>query len=74
MELLKIKPYELSIWKDQLKNVENTENDSYYEEALVAKIGSEQTSSPYEAFNIELTKNVNGEVKLSFSMIHTVFD
>ena len=31
MELLKIKPYELSIWKDQLKNVENTENDSYYE-------------------------------------------
>lgn len=74
MELLKIKPYELSIWKDQLKNVENTENNSYYEEALVAKIGSDQTSSPYEAFNIELIKNVNGEVKLSFSMIHTVFD
>lgn len=74
MELLKIKPYELSIWKDQLTNNGNTESDSYYEEALVAKIGSDQTSSPYEAFNIELTKNVNGEVKLSFSMIHTVFD
>lgn len=69
MEQLSIKPYEISIWKDKL-----VEGETYYEEVMLAKIGSNKTSSPNECFNIALKKNINGEITLSFSMTHQYFD
>ena len=70
MEQLSMKPYEISIWKDKLIDGENP----YYKELMLAKIGSNEASSPNECFNITLNKNVNGEIKLNFSMLHQYYD
>lgn len=75
-EFLK-KPYEISIWKDKLVDDETEsgeEPSSYFDEEMVAIIGSDGMTSPNRAYSPTLTKNVNGETTLTFSMLHRYFD
>lgn len=66
------KPYEISIWKDELFTPE--ESDSYYKEKLIAVIGSDTMTSPNKAFSPVLTIKNNGEVTFTFSMAYKYFD
>ena len=74
-EFLK-KPYEISIWKDVLV----TEKDGveleepYFDEQMLAVIGSDTMTAPSKCLTPVLTENVNGEVGLTFSMAHRYFD
>ena len=62
------KPYQISIWKDV------PTNDNRFNEEMIAIIGSDTMTSPSRAFSPQLTKNVNGEVTFTFSMLHRYFD
>ena len=71
MSGLLIKPYEISVWEDQLV----TENNiSYYKEVKIAIIGSDTMTSPNKVYEPILTKNINGEVTLTFSLKYKYFD
>ena len=75
MSIEYLKPYELSIWEDEL--VEDTFQDepiSYYKENKIAIIASNDLKGPNTAYNIVLKKNKNGEKTLSFSIKHKYFD
>lgn len=69
-EFLK-KPYEISIWKDKLVT---DSGPTYFDEEIVAIIGSDTMTSPNRAFSPKLTKNVNGETTFTFSMAHRYYD
>ena len=69
MEQILKKPYEISIWRD----VFDTDLDKFVEEKI-AVIGSNNMTSPDRAYEPVLNENVNGEVTLSFSMVHKYFD
>ena len=70
MAILK-KPYEISIWKDEL---ETDTSPSYYKEQRIAVIGSNTMTSPNKAFSPVLTIKNNGEVTFTFSMAYKYFD
>ena len=65
------KPYEISIWEDVL--VEE-EDKSYYKEIKIATIGSDQMTAPSRTSNPIFTQNVNGEITLTFDMVHKYYD
>ena len=67
------KPYEISVWEDELIPATN-EKPSYYKENKIMVIGTDEMTSPNKAFSPVLTKNVNGEVTLTFSMAYKYFD
>ena len=67
----KLQPYEISIWDDVL--VEE-EDKSYYKEVKIATIGSEVMTAPNRAINPVFTYNVNGEITLTFSIVHRYYD
>jgi len=65
------KPYEISIWADELKG---EGDNSYYEEKLLAIIGSDTMTSYNKCINPTLHQNINGETTLEFSMVYKYFD
>ena len=69
MEQILKKPYEISIWRD----VFDTDLDKFVEEKI-AVIGSNNMTSPDRVYEPVLNENVNGEITLSFSMVHKYFD
>ena len=69
-ELL-IKPYEISVWEDELV----TQNGkSFYKENKLAVIGSNTMSGPNKIYEPVFTKNSNGEKTLTFSLKYKYFD
>ena len=70
-EILK-KPYEISVWEDELVTLENGE--SYYKEKKLAIIGSNEMVSPSRVINPILKVNVNGEKTLTFSIEFRYYD
>lgn len=67
----KLQPYEISIWDDVL--VEE-EDKSYYKEVKIATIGSDVMTAPSRAINPVFTANVNGEITLTFNIVHRYYD
>ena len=67
----KLQPYEISIWDDVL--VEE-EDKSYYKEVKIATIGSDVMTAPSRAINPIFTANVNGEITLTFNIVHRYYD
>lgn len=67
----KLQPYEISIWDDIL--VEE-EGKSYYKEVKIATIGSNTMTAPSRAINPTFTANVNGEITLTFDIVHRYYD
>lgn len=67
------KPYEISVWEDELIPEANGK-PSYYKENKIMVIGTDEMTSPNKAFSPVLMKNVNGEVTLTFSMAYKYFD
>lgn len=79
MKELLLQPYELSIWEDVLVTSDSSADstntvNSYYKENKIAIIGSNNMTSEDRAMNPILTKKVNGEITLSFEMVHKYFD
>lgn len=71
MGTLNKKPYEISIWEDELV----TEGTSqYYKEVKIATIGSNVMDSPIRAFEPLFLKNVNGSSTLTFTLYSRYFD
>lgn len=70
-ELLK-KPYEISIW--ETKNNDLKSINARWQEIKVAVIGTDKMTSPNRAFSPILTKRINGEITLTFSMAHKYYD
>ena len=67
----KLQPYEISIWDDVL--VEE-EGKSYYKEVKIATIGSDVMTAPSRAIHPVFTANVNGEITLTFNIVHRYYD
>lgn len=70
---LKIKPYELSVWKEKI----NTQTDATLyttTETRIATIGSSLMHFPGAAKNIVLKRNVNGTNTLTFQLSSRYFD
>ena len=59
-----IKPYELSIWDNELTNTEQK----------IAVIGTHLLKTPNMAYNIVFKKDKNGEKTLSFDIKHKYYD
>ena len=70
-EILK-KPYEISIWDDELVTLNN--NQTYYKERKIAIIGTDTMTAPSKVFSPVLTLNINGEKTLTFSLQYKYFD
>ena len=66
-----IKPYEISIWEDELVTSENT---TYYKENKIAVIGSDTMEGLNKVYEPIFTKKLNGEKTLSFSLKYQYFD
>ena len=69
-EILK-KPYQISIWEDELVE---SENGNYYREVKIADIGSNTMTSKNRVYSPVLTENMNGEQTLTFSLKYKYFD
>ena len=63
------RPYEISVWEDRL-----VDDKKYYEEVKIATIGSNTMMAPHRVYSPTLTKNVNGEITLSFQLTHRYYD
>ena len=70
-EILK-KPYEISVWEDELVTLED--GRSYYKEKKVAVIGSDDMVSLNKVTEPTLKENVSGELTLTFSLPFRYFD
>ena len=68
MSILK-KPYEISVWEDVWD-----ESQGKFIERKICVIGSDQMSTQSRAFNPNLTRNINGVKKLTFSMYKQYID
>ena len=77
------KPYEISVWEDELVNdVVSVETESgteevpisYYKENKIAIIGSDSIEGLNMAYDPIFNKNKNGEKKLSFSLKYKYYD
>ena len=66
-----IKPYEISVWEDRLK--ENG-NEYEFEEIKLAVIGSNTMTGLNKVYNPVFNKKSNGEKTLSFSLKYKYFD
>ena len=69
-ELL-IKPYEISVWEDELVT---QDGKSFYKENKLAVIGSNTMSGPDKIYEPVFTKKANGEKTLTFSLKYKYFD
>ncbi len=70
-----IKPYEISVWEDNLIQVPNTEPAQYkFEEKKLAVIGSDTMTGLNKVYNPVFHKKANGERTLSFSLKYKYFD
>jgi len=65
------RPYEVSVWEDVL--VEE-EDKSYYKEVKIATIGSDQMTAPSRISNVIFIQNVNGQITLTFDLVHKYYD
>lgn len=65
------KPYEISLWEDVLVN---EDGKTYYKEVKIATIGSDVMTAPSRVFDPIFTQNVNGEITLTFSIVHKYYD
>ena len=69
-ELLR-KPYEISVWEDELV----TQNGkSFYQENKLATIGSDTMVGKNKIYDPVFTKNFNGEKTLTFSLVYKYFE
>ena len=66
------RPYEISIWEDQLVTTES--GDSYYKENKIAVIGSDTMTAPNRVYSPVFNKKVNGEKTLTFSLAYKYYD
>lgn len=64
-----LKPYELSVWEEELD-----ESGERYKENKIAVIASSTLDAPEAAHSLVLHKNVNGETTLTFSIQYRYFD
>ena len=72
-EILNLKkPYEISVWKEQLEIVDD--QTSYFKEVKVAVIGSDTMTAWNKVSSPVLKVNTNGEKTLTFSLIYRYFD
>ena len=70
-----IKPYEISVWEEQLTQVENSDPVEYiFKEKKLAIIGSDIMTGPNKVYDPVFTKKVNGEKTLTFSLKYKYFD
>lgn len=87
MDLIKT-PYEISLWEDRLvfvgknggpySDIEEARGDTiisqFYKEVKIATIGSNTMDSPARALNAKLSRKINGENQLTFSMYYRYWD
>lgn len=64
-----LKPYELSVWEEELDRQQGN-----YKENKIAVIASNTLDIPEAAHSLILHKNVNGETTLTFSIQYRYFD
>ena len=67
------KPYEISIWEDKA-SIHPTTNKRFFEESLIAIIGSDTMDTPIRAFNPLFNLNINGTSTLTFQIFSTYYD
>ena len=81
------KPYEISLWEDNLVFVGKSGEDymditeakeeivaQYYKETRLCTIGSDSMDSPARAVNGKLVRKVNGEVTFTFTVYYRYYD
>ena len=86
MELLK-KPYEISLWRDDLVfvgksgkpyiDIQEADEEiiaQYYKETKICAIGSDTMDSPARCVNPKFTQKINGENTLVFTMYYQYVD
>ena len=66
------KPYEISIWENQLVTIEG--DKKYYKENKIAVIGSDTMTAPNRVYSPVFKKNINGEKTLTFSLAYKYYD
>ena len=66
------KPYEISIWEDELVTDEN--DNKYYKENKIAVIGSNTMTAMSKVYEPVFKENTNGEKTLTFSLKYQYFD
>ena len=66
------KPYEISIWEDI--GIGEGEEKRYFEEELIAVIGSDTMDTPIKAMKPILSMNINGVKTLTFSIFSRYLD
>ena len=70
-----IKPYEISVWEEQLTQIEGSNPAEYrIEETKLAIIGSDTMTGFNKIYNPVFTKKLNGERTLTFSLKYKYFD
>ena len=70
-----IKPYEISVWEEQLTQIEGSNPAEYkFKEKKLAVIGSDTMTGPNKVYDPVFTKKVNGEKTLTFSLKYRYFD
>ncbi len=67
-----IKPYEVSVWEDQL--ITPTTGNNYYQEVKIAIIGADTMTAQSRIFSPVLTLNTNGEQTFTFSIKYKYYD
>lgn len=64
---IKKQPYEISLWND-IQQPGTDDYAPYLDEEKFAIIGSDTMTAPYRAHSPQFTKNMNGTLKLTFTM------
>jgi hypothetical protein len=67
------KPYEISLWEDR-EAFDSAKGLRYFEEVKIAIIGSDSMESPARCINPKLTRKINGENTLVFTMYYRYWD
>lgn len=66
------RPYEISIWEDELVTGEN--GKTYYKENKIAVIGTDTMTAMNKVYEPVFKRNTNGEKTLTFSLRYQYFD
>ena len=70
-----IKPYEISVWEEQLTQIEGSNPAEYkFKEKKLAVIGSDTMTGPNKIYDPIFNKKTNGEKTLTFSLKYKYFD
>ena len=70
-----IKPYEISVWEEQLTQIEGSNPAEYrFKEKKLAVIGSDTMTGPNKIYDPVFNKKTNGEKTLTFSLKYKYFD